>query len=135
MKCKVSNQTNSLSVTVYSTSELLALGYTYIKHCAKRLWNKKRDGISENHTNSFNFDDILHNRAGFEACTLHHWILNMLIFQLQTRCTISSDVRNSTQENLQNKCSNLQFRNRTDSCREIQNKIIKSKSRSRFYKI
>jgi len=57
---------------------------------------------------------------------LLHWILCMLIFQMQTRCTISMDVRNSTEANLQNTCSNLQFRNRTESCKEILNKIIKS---------
>jgi len=33
---------------------------------------------------------------------------------------------NSTGENLQNKCSNLQTRNRTGSCKEVQINILKS---------
>jgi len=51
------------------------------------------------------------------------------MFQIQTRCTILMDLRNSTfPETLQNKCSKLQSRTRTDSYEEIRNKIIKSKS-------
>jgi len=47
---------------------------------------------------------------------------------MQTRCTISTDVRNAAEANLQIKCSNLQLRSRAESCKEVQNKIIKSKS-------
>jgi len=39
------------------------------------------------------------------------------MFQNQTKYTISTVVRNSTQANLQNNYSNLQFRNRTDSAK------------------
>jgi len=39
---------------------------------------------------------------------------------------VSADVRNSTEANLQVKCGNQQLRNRTEICKEIQNKIIKS---------
>jgi len=39
------------------------------------------------------------------------------MFQNQTQYTISTVVRNSTQANLQNNYSNLQFRNRTDSAK------------------
>jgi len=47
---------------------------------------------------------------------------------VQTRCTITGDVKNSTEASLQIKCSKLQLRNRTESCEEVQNNIIKSKS-------
>jgi len=44
-------------------------------------------------------------------------MLCMLMFEMQTRYTIWTDVRNSIQANLQNKCSKRQFRERTDSCK------------------
>jgi len=37
-------------------------------------------------------------------------------------------MRNSTEAHLQIKCGNLQLRNRTESCEEVQKKTIKSKS-------
>jgi len=38
------------------------------------------------------------------------------------------DMRNSTEANLQIKYSNLQLRYKIESCEEVQNKIINSKS-------
>jgi len=45
---------------------------------------------------------------------------------MQTRCTISTDLRRSA--NLQNNCCNIKFRNTTDSSKGVPNNIIKSKS-------
>jgi len=60
--------------------------------------------------------------------------LYVLMLQMQTQCAVSMDVKNSTQENLQNKCNNLQLRNRTETCEEIQSKIIKSNSNPNLVK-
>jgi len=53
-------------------------------------------------------------------------ITGLYVIQIHTRCTISTGMRNSTEANSQIKYINLQLRNRTESCEEVQNKIIKS---------
>jgi len=53
---------------------------------------------------------------------LHHWIA---CDPNTTRYTISIDVRNSAEVNLEIKCSDLQLRNRIESL-EVQKKIVKS---------
>jgi len=45
------------------------------------------------------------------ACTLCEW---MVCDQIQTRCTISTDERNSTEANLQIKCSSLTYSSKTN---------------------
>ena len=70
------------------------------------------------------FDDMKYNRAGLYLSSLD----STSMLQIQTRCTISTDVSNSTEANLQIKCSNLQLRNKNERCKEVQNKIIKSES-------
>jgi len=54
---------------------------------------------------------MIHKRAGLYLAPLN----TMLMLQIQTRCTISPDVRNSAEANLLIKCSNLQSRSRTKS--------------------
>jgi len=69
---------------------------------------------------------MIHKRASFYLASLDSMWSK---YKQQTRYTISTDVRNSTEANLQIKSSNLQIRNKTtESCEVVQNKTIKSKS-------
>ena len=84
IECKISNQTSKLPGAVCSTRESWAVGYTYIKHCTTTIMDQEN---GHNQWKSHEFlslwwHDRQHKRAGFEACTLHHQILCMVIFQI-----------------------------------------------------
>jgi len=72
-------------ITRHSASESKALGYTFIKHCTTTIIGKEKGRNQWKSPIPLTLMTIsltpLTNRVGFEACTLHHWIICMLMFQ------------------------------------------------------
>ena len=109
LECKTLNQTNKSPGTVCKTSESLLHGYTFITYSTITIVGQESGRNQWKSHECFNCDETILKRARLYLASLD-WMKCQCSYLIQTRCTISTGVRNTTEANLQIKCSNLQFR-------------------------